>query len=263
MVSGDHFLSQYNLGVGMLVASDVAGSGSLRTTQINPLLAYEAKLGRDFGMRFGLQPGVTSMSVDYSKLLFGDQVAQGGASSIEIPKPTVTFFDIGAGVLCYTSKYWGGVSFYNINQPSQSLIGSEDALLPLRYTVHGGGKFVLNEDEKNEFKRKSITTAFHYRGQRKFDQFDIGFYYMQSVVTIGVWYRGIPIKPYKPGYGNNDAIAIILGAKADRMYIGYSYDITISKLAGASKGAHEFNISYQFCKPKKKKKRIEVACPKF
>jgi type IX secretion system PorP/SprF family membrane protein len=268
LLSADHFLSHYNMGVGMLLARDVAGSGNLATTQINPLVAYEAKMSRDFGMRFGLQPGVTMKSVDFSKLYFADQIAAGGsgapaATTVESPKPNVVFFDMGAGVLAYTSKYWFGVSAYNLTQPNQSLLGNDDVLLPVRYTVHGGGKFTLNPNEKDDHLFKSVTVAFHYRGQKKYDQFDLGAYYMQSIFTLGVWYRGLPIKHYAPGYPNNDAIVFIAGAKADRMYIGYSYDLTISKLAGRSNGAHEFNISYQFCKPKKKKRRIEVACPKF
>lgn len=264
MISGDHYLSQYNLGIGMLVASDVAGTGNLKTTIINPQLAYEAKLGRDFGMRFGMQAGVTSKSINYNNLLFGDQIANGGAaSSVEIPKATVTYFDLGSGLLFYSSKHWGGISASHLNQPAESLTDGGDAVRPIKYSIHGGSKFTINPDEKDDLHKKSVTAAFNYRGQRKFDQLDIGFYYMQSVMTIGVWYRGLPIKHYKPGYPNNDALAIIIGAKTKRMNIGYSYDITISKLAGASKGAHELNISYQFCVPKKKKKRIEVVCPKF
>ncbi|HEY1039902.1 MAG TPA: type IX secretion system membrane protein PorP/SprF [Bacteroidia bacterium] len=264
LASADHYLQRYNLGVGLLLGSDVAGTGNLRTTIINPQIAYEAKLNRDFGMRFGLQPGVGIRSVDFNSLVFGDQVAKGGgASSVEIPKATTTYFDIGGGVLAYSSGYWCGVSIYHLNRPNQSLLGNEDVLMPIKYTVHGGHKFELNEEEKDPFARKSVTAAFHYRGQKEFDQFDIGFYYMQSVITIGMWYRGLPLKHYKPGYANNDALAFIIGAKTDRFNVGYSYDVTISKLAGASHGAHELNISYQFCVPKKKKKRIEVACPKF
>lgn len=264
LLSIDHFLPKNNMGVGLLLANDVAGSGALRTTQINPMVAYEAKLSKDFGMRFGLQPGVTMKSVDYSRLVFGDQIAQGGTSTtVEAQRPNVTFFEMGAGVLAYTSNYWGGFSFYNLTQPNQSLLGNDNVLLPVRYSVHGGGKFILNPEEKDDHLFKSITAAFHYRGQKKFDQFDIGFYYMQSIFTLGVWYRGLPLKRYAPGYANRDAVILIVGAKADRMYIGYSYDITVSQLSGRSNGAHEFNVSYQFCKQKKKKKRIEVACPKF
>jgi len=264
MASADHYLSQFNMGIGALVASDVAGSGNLKTTIFNLQAAYEAKLGRDFGMRFGIQPGINTRSINYNNLLFGDQIANGGAaSSVEIPIATKTYFDLGTGILFYSSKYWGGISLSHINKPAESLVDGGEAVRPMKYSFHGGGKFVINPDEKDESFKKSVTAAFNYRGQRKFDQLDIGFYYMQSIATIGLWYRGLPIKHYQPGYPNNDAVAIIVGAKTKRMNIGYSYDITISKLAGASKGAHEVNVSYQFCVPKKKKKRIEVVCPKF
>lgn len=262
LVSGDHYLPQYNIGIGMLIARDVAGTGALKTTLINPGFAYEAKLSRDFGMRFGLQPGFTMRSVDFTRLTFGDQIETGSATTVETQRPNVMFFDMGAGILAYTSKFWGGLSVFHINRPNESLLDNEDAILPIKYSVQCGAKFVLNEDKKSEHLR-SISPVIHYRGQKKFDQLDLGFYVTEGVLNVGVWYRGIPIKPYKPGYGNNDAIAVLLGAKTDRFNVGYSYDFTISKLAGSTKGAHELTISYQFCKPKKKKKRIEVACPKF
>ena len=85
------------------------------------------------------------------------------------------------------------------------------------------------------------------------------------MVTAGIWYRGIPLKHYAPGYANNDAFAIIVGVKTDRLNIGYSYDITISRLSTKlSHGAHEITASYQLCKVKKKKKyRLLLPCPKF
>ncbi len=262
MLSADHFLPHYNLGVGMLVANDVAGTGALKTTLINPSIAYEAKLSRDFGMRFGLQPGVTMKSINFNQLTFGDQLATGNSTSVESQKPNRVYFDMGAGILCYTSKFWGGLSIAHFNQSNESLLDNEDAIRPLKISIHTGAKFLINEDDK-VMPLKSITPAIHYRHQQKFDQLDIGLYYGQGVINLGLWYRGIPVKRYLPNYPNHDAIAIILGAKTDRFNVGYSYDITISKLANVTSGAHELNISYQFCKLKKRKKRIEVACPKF
>jgi len=262
MLSGDHYLPRYNIGAGMIFASDVAGSGSLKTTLIQPMIAYEAKLARDFGMRFGIQPGITTRSVNYNQLIFGDQIATGTASSVETQKPSTTFLDLGAGVLAYSSKFWAGFSAYHLNKPNQSLLGSEDGIVPIKYSFHAGAKFIVGGDDKSDV-LKSITPALHYRKQKKYDQFDVGMYYTHGLLTMGLWYRGLPLKHYQPGYANNDAVAVLLGVKTDRFNCGYSYDLTISKLAGASRGAHELTISYQFCKQKKKKKRIEVACPKF
>ncbi|HWY35880.1 MAG TPA: type IX secretion system membrane protein PorP/SprF, partial [Nitrosopumilaceae archaeon] len=152
-----------------------------------------------------------------------------------------------------------------LNRPNESLIGAEDAIIPIRYSIHGGMKFALNEDEKDDFSKKYLSTAFHYRKQNEFDQFDIGLYYTQYIFNLGLWYRGIPgLKAYKPGYRNDDAVSIIVGIKTDRFNIGYSYDITISQLAGLSHGAQEICLSYQLCKlSKKKKKRLVIPCPKF
>ena len=107
--------------------------------------------------------------------------------------------------------------------------------------------------------------AFNYRGQKEFDQFDIGCYYSQNSFNLGLWYRGIPgLKAYKPGYSNNDEVAVIIGFQTKKMNIGYSYDITISKLYQISNGAHEITISYHICSPPKKKKYgLLLPCPKF
>ena len=266
LFAADHFIQKYNLGVGLLLGNDVAGTGELKTTIINPSIAYQIKLGRKAVIRGAVQPGIGIVSINYNKLIFGDQIARGGnVPSVENPTQTKIFFDIGAGAIIYTEKYWLGTSFFHLNKPNQSLIGNEDGVLPLKYTIHGGAKFPINKDEKEEIKKKSISTVFHYRGQKEFDQFDLGVYYTRYVFSLGIWYRGIPgFKAYKKGYSNNDAVAIITGIQAKRMSIGYSYDFTISKLASLTNGAHEVTLSYQICKLNKKKKyKLLIPCPKF
>lgn len=272
LLSMDHYLQPQHVGIGLLMGVDQSGSGALRTTNITPSFAYEAKITKTFAIRAGLQPGVVIKSINFDKLVFGDQLYRGGgatgASSIttvETPTQTRAFFDIGAGVLFYSAKYWGGVSVFHLTRPNETFFSGDDVKLPIKYSVHGGAKFCLNEDEKNEKVKKYISTTLHYRSQSKFDQFDIGVYYSQSIFNFGLWYRGIPgFKAYKPGYANNDALATIIGLQAERFNFGYSYDISISQLAGLTNGAHEITLSYQLCNPKKKVKgRVIIACPKF
>jgi type IX secretion system PorP/SprF family membrane protein len=267
LASYDHYLTEYNLGIGLLFGNDVAGTGELRTTIINPLIAYEATLTKKLNVRVGVQPGLGIRSINFNNLIFGDQIARGGnVSSVETPTQTKAYFDIGAGMLFYGRNYWGGLSFYHLNKPNQSLMGETGlSVLPIKYSLHGGYKYSVNPDEKEEVQQKSVSAAFNYRGQLEFDQLDIGFYYTQYVFNIGLWYRGLPgVKAYKPGYANDDAIALIIGVKTDKFNIGYSYDATISLLSAKSGGAHEITISYQICKlKKKKKKRLLVPCPKF
>jgi hypothetical protein len=61
-------------------------------------------------------------------------------------------------------------------------------------------------------------------------------------------------------------MVLIVGVKANDLKIGYSYDITISKLARNSGGAHEISIIYEVANNSKKKKRKRyflAPCPKF
>jgi type IX secretion system PorP/SprF family membrane protein len=263
----DHYIQKYNIGVGLLFGSDVAGTGDLKTTIICPMIAYEAKMTKKLMMRAGVSPGLGLRSINMDKLLFGDQIARGGnVATLESPVQTRAYFNIDAGLLAYTKKYWIGVAFFHLNRPNESLRGDAyQSPLPIKYSVHGGYKYNINPDEKEETKQQSISFAFNYRGQREFDQLEMGAYFTKYVFNVGLWYRGIPLfKAYKPGYTNDDAFAIIIGVNTGRMNIGYSYDITISKLALATRGAHEVCVSYQLCKlTKKKKKRLLVPCPKF
>lgn len=270
MVTGDHYLQKQHVGIGIICGVDQAGSGDLKTTVITPSIAYETRINRAIGLRFGMQPGAVIKSINFNKLIFGDQIGRGGnanpssVTTLESPAQNITFFDLAAGALIYSQKAWGGISVWHLTQPNESMFSTTEVKLPIKYSLHGGHKFIL-DDDKDEVQRKSLTVVGHYRGQKEFDQLDVGVYYTQYVINLGLWYRGIPVlKAYKPGYSNNDAIALIIGVSEDRFNFGYSYDITISKLIGLTRGAHELTLSYQFCNPKKKKvNRVLISCPKF
>ncbi len=264
MLASDTYIPDAKIGVGMLMAHDEAGSGNLMTTIVSPSVAYELRVSQEFGIRFGLQPGMTQRRINYKKLVFGDQIARGGdVPTIEDSKRSRTYFDAGTGIFFYTKQYWGGFALAHLNQPNESLTGTK-ARVPVKYTLHGGYSHLLNPDERDEARRRSITSVFHYRHQKKFDQFDFGLYYRENVFTAGVWYRGLNlVKKYKRGYQNNDALCLILGLQNKRTSFGYSYDVTISKLAFVSQGAHEITVSYQLCTRKKKRVRLTVDCPKF
>ena len=62
------------------------------------------------------------------------------------------------------------------------------------------------------------------------------------------------------------AIAVVIGYKVNDWRFGYSYDITISRLAAQSGGAHEITMVYELADKRKRKrmaKRRVVPCAKF
>lgn len=270
VVSYDHYAQDLNSGFGILLTKDQAGSGKLRNTTINLLYAYDLALTKELSFRAGFQASQNFRDVNMNDLLFGDQIARDfAATSVEpIPAARVAYFDVSTGGLLFTKKHWFGFAAHHLNVPNQSLF-DKDSPVPSKYSFHGGTKISLNDEDadKDEIQR-SISPAFNYKWQGKFDQVDIGTYYSHGVLDLGIWYRGIPLlKAYRKGYANNDAFALLAGVTIERLKLGYSYDFTFSKLIGSTSGAHEISLSYQFCKLKKKRRSktrtLLVPCPKF
>lgn len=266
MLYYDHYLSNYNSGIGFHYIKDVSGTSALRKDNLSGFYAYEIALSRKYAARFGVQAGMQQNSIYYKDLIFGDQLVRGGAviTVEEIPKPK-RYFDASSGILVYSANSWLGFSVNHLTRPNESLVGGVSKL-PMKVSVHGGGKTIHKSDEDENSKAVQLNYAFNYKAQNEFDQLDIGMYAVKSNVHLGLWYRGIPLlKSYKKGYPNNDAIAFILGYSINRFNIGYSYDLTISWLTFRTAGAHEVTMNYQICDPKakKKKKRVVVSCPKF
>ena len=138
--------------------------------------------------------------------------------------------------------------------------------MPMKFSMHGGWRTTFRTPVIREHPQ-NLVLAFNYRMQDKYDQLDIGGYFERDPFYVGLWYRGIPLlKRYEPGYGNNDAIAAMVGVIVNDLRIGYSYDITISRLAGQSAGAHEITLGYELAAKHKKRsaaKRRIVPCAKF
>jgi len=268
--SADHSLRKYKSGIGIQLFNDRAGLGSLTTTKVSLLYAYEAKINKKIIARGGLSMGSVQRKVDFSNLTMGDQIARDNANtSVEgFAENRTSYFDVGTGVIVYSRNVWGGLAVSHLNKPNQSLLNGT-APLPRELRFHGGYKHIFETAEvqgKKFTQENAVTFTMNYKHQNKFNQIDAGLYYSKGIFVIGVWYRGIPLYKPEKSYRNNDAIIVLAGVTMDKLRIGYSYDFTISKLTNfSSKGAHEISMSYQFCnlKKTKKKKNVLISCPKF
>ncbi len=263
----DHYLRELNSGIGLMITHDRAGSGALRYTSIAAQYAYEIELKRHVFLRPALQFAYVSHAVDYSRLIFGDQLVRGGDVSTyeNFSGRQVQYADFAAGLLFFTPKMWLGVSMHHINEPNQSLLLNESTV-PKKFSAHGGYRIKFRSPVIRKHS-ESIVLAFNYRAQDKYDQLDLGAYYERDPIFAGLWYRGLPLlKSYAPGYQNNDAVALVIGCKVGDWRFGYSYDVTISRLATNSGGAHEITMIYELADSRHKKsmaKRRVVPCAKF
>lgn len=271
--SYDYNASEINSGFGLILNREDAGSFGLTSNSVAFSYAYRFRLDRKTYLQPGLKLGYVWRGIDYDRLVFNDQLESNSSTTLDVDAfadDRVSYEDISAGILLYTENYWAGGSVNHINQPNQSLLSDNSvSKLPIKATFQAGYKFSLKGGPT--IKRRSakdITTAVHYEFQDQFDQLDIGAYYNHEPFVFGFWYRGIPvIKSYEVGYANNDALIVLIGYSVpDRNFrIGYSYDITVSRLAANTAGAHEISIVYEAAskKQKRRSRRFIVPCAKF
>jgi type IX secretion system PorP/SprF family membrane protein len=268
----DYNLDQLNSGFGLLFVHDRAGSGNLLSNNINGLYSYKMKLKDTWVLTTGLQFGYVGRNLDYSRLLFRDQIGFGHSG--HTPGTTdpliynvekAHYFDFGTGMLLYNKASWLGVSVHHLNQPNQSVLGVAEDRLPSKYSVHGGTRLPLYNGLLRKGKISNLAPSFIYKKQGAFQQLDLGMHFLYDPLMAGLSYRGMVVKD-DFGRSKQDAVSFLFGLRLPGFDLGYSYDFTISSLGPSSGGAHEIALAYLFNTAESRKvKRKEkfIPCPAF
>lgn len=288
LVSIDHFIEKANSGIGITLLNDEQGN-RLKNTEVTALYSYQLQIGQKNFLRMGLQGSYSTRGFDPSGLTFGDQFNNSGFTGAPSSDPfadkgnfqTSRKFDVGSGVLFYNPRAFIGVSMHHINRPTLTFNTNTTPspgcvtgdCIPRKFMVNGGLNIPLNNAYSgagNSDKEFVITPTFLYKKQGQFSQLDMGAYVTYTPLTLGLWYRGIPLKKlFSDKFPNQDALAALVGFRFENFSVGYSYDLTISGLGASSGGSHEISISYQLDKfdkessPYKRQRKKELACPKF
>ena len=238
-------------GVGILLTHDRAGQGTLNTTNISAIYSYNLNVNKDFSMRFALQPTFAQKALDGSKLTFGDMIdARYGfikSTGETIGSPSVSNFDISAGVLGFSKLYFFGLAVNHLTQPNEAFTTTGLSPIPMKFTVHAGATIPLEGKTGNA----SISPNIMYQRQGNFQQLNLGVYFTKGPIVGGLWYR------------NKDAFIALVGIQQGKFKFGYSYDVTISRLSQKTAGSHEISVAYQMECLSTKKKFSTISCPSF
>ena len=260
-LSYDHYFPHLKSGVGLLLFREQAGTSSLSTTNIGLAYSYKFRFRSGWRISPGLSFFYTQRNVKFGELIFEDELRSDqttGTGELQILEKKADI-DASFSVLAFNKNYWLGFTWDRILKPNRSLTGDiiED---PFKFSVYGGTKFKIF-DRYNWASGQSISPSFLFKMQDTYTQLDLGLYWYQMPLVIGIWYRGIPV--FKE-LSSTDALAFLLGFKIDQFSIGYSYDLTISKLVGFTGGTHEISINYLFNQgvTQREKRRI-IPCPSF
>lgn len=258
-LSYDHYFPHLNSGVGLLLYREQAGASNLATTNIGLAYSYKFQFRSGWQVSPGLSFFYTQRSLDFNDLIFGDDLESpdtDGTAEIPILENKADI-DASFSVLAFNKNYWFGFTWDRMLKPNRSLTGdiSQD---PYKFTIYGGTKFTIF-DRYNWSSGQSLSPSFLFKMQDQYSQLDLGLYWYQMPLVIGIWYRGIPV--FKE-LASNDALAFLVGFKIDQFNIGYSYDLTISKLVGFTGGTHEISINFQFNQGvTQREKRKMIPCP--
>lgn len=258
--SADHYIADFNSGMGIYFVRDDAGGGKLLTTNAGLAYSYKVKISRDFIFQPGLAAYYYSRYVDYSVIDFADEyfgTQHVGTTSEILPEDRVQHADFAISALAYVENSWLGFNVDHLMNVSP-ILREDYRYTNMRLSVFGGYQFQIGRRTRNKF-NEHIHAAFNYYYQSNAHQLDLGAYYNRMPFIIGLWYRGIPV-------GNElfsaDALIFLGGIRYENYTFSYSYDMTIGKLISHTGGSHEFSIIYSInSKLTGKRKYKAIPCP--
>lgn len=253
----DHYIFDYNSGIGLIFNGSQESMANLSTNEIGLSYAYRLKLGEEMFFRIGGMVSYMQRDAFFSDLVFGSQIdiINGTIGGITdelngIPIDSrYSFVDYSFGGMFYSDKIWLGASAHHVTEPNTSFVEDQISELPMKLSAQGGIRFDLTGGRRDYFTHayaeRSISFAFNYKQQDPFSQLDVGTQLFLEPLVLGLWYRGLPTKNDLP---NNEAIIGLVGVALESgLDIGYSYDVTVSKLGQKnSGGAHEISLTYRF-----------------
>ena len=252
--SYDQYVKNISGGIGVLVTNDQQGKGTIQTSMLGLVYSYHLKVNRKFSLMFGARASWYQKTLDWDKLTFGDMIDPRKGfiySTGDVPRGGKRgFFDASTGVVGYSKNFFFGFAAHHLNEPNESMIIG-NSKLPMRLTGHMGAEIKLGKKSRYN-NGTSIMPNIIYQYQQGFQELCIGTYIKHNVFTTGIWFR------------NKDAFIVSLGINSKNFKIGYSYDITVSKLNnGTSHGSHEISLGLNLnCKAKPTTFRT-IACPSF
>lgn len=217
------------MGYGGYIMNDV--TGPLTKTALYGSYAYNIKVTNDIRLSMGAFIGLMQYKIDLSSITFqdiDDPVLANGSKWTKVSP------DASVGIYLYTSQYYAGFSANQLlgNKIELDTIEMSGGLNRLKghYYLTGGYKYNINRDfdiEPSLFLKFLPSAAF---------QADVNIKAIyQKMAWLGLSYR------------TGDALSFLLGYNyQDMIYIGYSYDLTLSDFKQYSGNTHEIMIGVKF-----------------
>jgi len=214
------------MGYGGYIYNDVTGPTC--RTSVTGVYTYNIELPSDMRLSMGLSFGFMQYKVDGTQITLkdpSDMALQNTVYSSYVP-------DANLGVYLYHNDFYAGFSTAQLINTKLKLYEPGTGLNKLKthFFLTGGYRYDINTDFTLEPSAILKGTA------PKAVQFDVNTRVTwQKMVWLGLSYR------------TGDAVSVLVGySYEEKIYFGYSYDITLSDLRRHNTGTHEIMFGYRF-----------------
>jgi type IX secretion system PorP/SprF family membrane protein len=232
------------LGIGGVILSDVAGSGSLRSDKVYASVAYHQMLGLSSLLSAGFNFGYASKRIDPSGLKFPDQFNgkffdSDISTGVQFTSTNAQYFDMQAGLnyayFPQENVYLNvGYSIQHLNKPRETFFGdnTDEGKIPIRQIgfinamLKVSPRLIINPNAY--FTMQAKATELEGGINANYNLSDFG----EKQLIFGLYYR------------NNDAVIPMAGFETKKISFTFSYDATISSLKSFNnyQGAAELSI---------------------
>lgn len=214
------------IGAGLLVTGDRIGSYS--NMGVFGSYAYVLKTPTGGKLSMGVQAGFNNFKAD-----FGELDLKAGADPIFNAFMNEFKPNFGGGVFYYDKKIFAGFSVPTILTHEELFSGSLDQLkIPRYYYLLGGMKMPLDPRTKRVIFQPSILIRAQDGTPLSADlNLNVIF---DDLISIGTSYR------------SGDGTILLINYKlSEKIYVGYSYDWTVSDIRAYSRGSHEIMLNFR------------------
>lgn len=250
------------LGIGGVVLSDVAGSGSLRSTKVYGSVAYHQQLGNSSLLSAGFNVGWANKRIDQSKLKFPDQFDgkffDNPVTAVSLNNSSVSYMDIQAGMnYAYFPQenvyFNAGYSIHHVKRPKETFFNDNTnaGRIPMRHIgflnaiLKVNDRVIINPNAYFTTQAKASELVVGLNGNYNLSEFG------EKQLVAGLYYR------------LGDAIAPMIGFEIKNVKFTFSYDATMSSLNNFNgyRGASEFSIIKKGFYPQNQDR--QTMCPVF
>jgi len=252
------------MGLGGVIVRDVAGTGSLTSTQVYASAAYHQMLGLSSLLTAGFNLGWANKRIDQSKLTFPDQFDgqffdNTLPTSVQLLNNSSSYFDmqVGLNYAYFPTKdiyINAGYSIQHVNRPKETFFEEgDDARISIR-NIGFLNALIKTSDVV------IINPAAYFTTDAGAVEFSLGMNAAYDLIGDGS-------KQIIGGlfYRYNDAVIPMVGLQISNIRFSFSYDVTTSSLKNYnhSMGAEEFNVMNKGFYSQFDGDKRQTLCPTF